>query len=98
MFHNLHEKDVKFWKKEGACFLEIVECHYKYEGESIIDERTKIIHNVLGEKRYELMSDIIERMEQGDEELIKQIANIYKAEGTQEGNKKAQILQDICRK
>ena len=93
----LSARQRKFWKGDGKPLLEMMEHYYGMDEKDIVGERARTIHKVLRERRYRLMPEIVERMEQGDRELIMEIAGLYRGEGTPEGDRKAGILEGLCR-
>ncbi len=90
----LKSESATFLMGTGEKLLEVIKKYYFTDYDTIINERSKIIHNILGEERYLLRSEIVERMENGDKDLIKEIAKLFIQENTEEGNSKAkQLLQ-----
>lgn len=88
----LNGQSLSFWEGAGAPLLRVIQKYYSTDYEDIIDERSKKIHRILGEKRHILMTDIVERMEAGDVNLIKQIAELFEQDDTDEGRARAKAL------
>ncbi len=98
VFSGLKSGIETFLMGTGEKLLGVIKKYYFTDYDTIIDERSKIIHSVLGEERYLLQSEIVERMENGDKDLIKEIAELFVQENTDEGNSKAKQLIQLCQK
>lgn len=88
---NLKKRSLIFWNGPGQPLLQLMEKFYKnYDG--AVSEKARLIHKILGTKRYTLRTEIVESLENGDKELIKEIAGLYAREDTPEGREKAELL------
>ena len=88
----LSEQQKEFWRGTGHSLCLLVEKFYYTDYDCIIGKEAKQIHEILGDKRHLMMTEFIERMEQGDIELIKQIAELFRQDDTPEGREKAERL------
>lgn len=85
----------EFWKGTGCPLFSLVEKFYGTDYDCIISREAKQIHEILGDKRHLMMTGFVERMEQGDMELIKQIVELFRQDETPEGREKAEKLLDL---
>jgi len=91
----LSEQQKEFWRGTGHSLCLLVEKFYYTDYDCIIGKEAKQIHEILGDKRHLMMTEFIERMEQGDIELIKQIAELFRQDDTPEGREKAERLLNL---
>ena len=91
----MSEQYKRFWREIGHSLFLLVEKFYRMDYDCIISKEAKQVHQILGEKRHLMKTEFVERMEQGDIELIKQIAELFRQENTQEGRKKAERLLNL---
>ena len=91
----LSEQYKRFWREIGHSLFLLVEKFYRMDYDCIISKEAKQVHQILGDKRHLMKTEFVERMEQGDIELIKQIADLFRQENTQEGRKKAERLLNL---